>query len=248
MRRWLTGHAPEGEARLIHRDRNIAIAWLPGQSDSLVRVFTSISRKPFHSGRLEFRAAASGKGQNHVLFIADRRHCCRSCAGMRGKIADIVREFAAKRGIRTIRSIGGDGAILFCDKVPISRVVAFVPQILTTAAVIDLPHWASNRNAVQPTVERDLTPIMATKDTKFHIVYGDIDMNDSIHLGHLRRMLPSVGHFRIVLAPGQKYNVAKWLKSEGQPVRLVDAFWSGNQRELHHRSRLLTRPLDLSLA
>ena len=252
LRRWLTGHAPSDQARVIHRDGDLAVAWLPGTTKRLVLVFTSINRKPLHPNRLEFRANASDQGQNHVLFINDRRWSWYSRPGLRDKIAGLVRKVIAAQGIETVWSIGnsmgGCGAILFRDRLPISKVVAFVPQILLRDEVIDRPTWAANRHRIMPKVERDLTPIMAAKGTEFNLVYGDSDEDDQIQLGHLRQRLPDASHVRIVIVPGQKHDVARWLKAQGQLAGLTSALWTGDRTALEGISRRLETPLDLTLA
>ena len=252
LRRWLTGYALSGQARLIHRDRDLAVAWLPGTTNRLVLVFTSITRKPLHPNRLEFRANASDQGQNHVLFINDRRWSWYSRPGLRDRIADLVRKVIAAQGIETVWSIGnsmgGYGAILFRDRLPISKAIAFVPQILMQDEVINRPNWADNRHRITVWVERDLTPIMAAKGTEFRLVYGDKDDDDPIHLGHLRQNLPDASHIRIVIVPGQTHTVAAWLKVKGQLARLIKALWADDRTALEDCSRRLETPLDLTLA
>ena len=252
LRRWLTGHAPSDQARLIHRDRDLAVAWLPGTTKRLVLVFISITHKSLHPDRLEFRANASDNGKNHVLFINDRWWSWYSRPGLRDKIAELVRKVIAAQGIESVWSIGnsmgGYGAILFRDRLPISKVVAFVPQILLRDEVIDRPTWAANRHRIMPEVERDLTPIMAAKATEFDLVYGDSDEDDQIQLGHLRQRLPDASHVRIVIVPGQKHNVARWLKAQGQLAGLTSALWTGDRTALEGISHGLETPLDLTLA
>ncbi len=252
LRRRLTGHAPVGEPQMIHRDRGLAVAWLPGRSSRLVLVFLSIQRKALHPDRLEFRANASDQGQDHVLFINDRWWSWYSRPGLRDKLAALVRKVIAAQGIETVWSIGnsmgGFGAILFRDRLPISKVVAFVPQILLRDEVIDRPTWAANRHRIMPEVERDLTAIMAAKGTEFNLVYGDSDEDDRIQLGHLRQRLPDASHVRIVIVPGQKHDVARWLKAQGQLAGLTSALWTGDRTALEGISRRLETPLDLTLA
>jgi len=252
LRRRLTGQAPLDEARLIHRERDLAMVWLPGRSTKLVLVFTSIRREALHPDRLEFRGVASDQGRNHVLFINDRERSWYSVPGLRDRIAEIVRHCVAEHGIEEIwaigNSMGGYGAILFSDRLRISQVVAFVPQILMTPEMLAQPNWANYVAPIREGVERDLVPIMATADCRFHIVTGDRFADDILQMGHLRNTLPDAPQVRIVIAPGQSHYVARWLKNQGQLASLVSALWAGDRRGLEDCSKALPQPLDLTLA
>ena len=252
LQRWLSGHAPANEARLIRRDRDLAVAWLPGSSTRLVLVFISIRYEALDPQVLEFRGIASDNGRNHVLFINDRERSWYSAPGLRDRIADLVRRFVARHGIEEIwsigNSLGGYGAILFCDRLPISKVVAFVPQLLMSKEALAQPNWANYVAPIRDGVERDLIPIMAAADCRFHIVTGDRFADDLLHMGHLRKTLPDAPKVRIVTAPGQSHYVAKWLKDHGQLAKLVTALWAGDRQGLEDCSRALPQPLDLTLA
>lgn len=252
LRRWLTGQAPVGEAQLIHRDRDLAVAWLPGSSARLVLVFISIRHGALHPDRLEFWGVASDRGRNHVLFINDRVRSWYSRPGQRDRIAGVVRRFVAEHGIDTIWSIGnsmgGYGAILFSDRLRISKVIAFVPQLLMTPEVLAQPNWADYVAPIGDEVERDLIPIMAAADCRYHIVTGDCFADDILHMGHLRKALPDDPKIRIVSAPGQSHYIARWLKEQGQLARLVAALWAGDRQTLEDCSKALPHPLDLSRA
>lgn len=252
LRRWLTGPVSATEPRLIHRDRDLAVAWIPGTSSRLVLVFFSISRKALHPDRLEFHAAASDNGHNHVLVINDRERSWYSMPGQRDRIARIVRRFMGKHAIETVWSIGnsmgGHGAILFSGLLPISSVVAFVPQILMAKSVTDREVWNAHRPRIRHEVEPDLTPIMAAADCMFNIVTGDKHFDDPIHLAHIRKQLPTARNVKIVVVPGQKHSVYKWLDAHGNLADVIAALWAGDRLALENCSRALPQPLDLSLA
>lgn len=245
LRRWLTGLAPASEARLIHRERDLSVAWLPGSTARLVLVFTSLQRAALHPDKLEFRGVASDHGRNHVLFITDRDRGWYSTPGKRERIEAVVRRFLSEHDIRTVwsmgNSMGGYGAILFSDQLPVSKVVAFVPQILIAG------DWTAKWPSIKDSVECDLTPIIAGSDCVFHIVTGDAYANDQIHFNHLRRTLADAAHVKFVIAPGQGHDVAAWLKKQGQLAPLVSALWAGDRKALEACSRAIERPLDLTL-
>jgi pimeloyl-ACP methyl ester carboxylesterase len=252
LQRRLTRTDSLDDARLIHRDRDLAIAWQPGSSTRLVLVFISIRPGALHPGQLEFWSIASDHGRNHVLFINDRERSWYSAPGLRERIADEVRRFVARHGIEEIwsigNSLGGYGAILFCDRLPISKVVAFVPQLFMSKEALAQPNWANYVAPIREGVERDLIPIMAAADCRFHIVTGDRFADDLLHMEHLRKMLPDAPKVRIVTAPGQSHYVAKWLKDHGQLAKLVTALWAGDRQGLEDCSKALPQPLDLTLA
>ncbi len=252
LRRWLTGHAPQGEPRLIHRDPDSTVVWLPGQSSRLIVVFQGIQGKRLRPYRLEFSDIAWDEGRNHVLFVNDRHRSWYSRPKQRDRIAEVINRFAAGLGCETIRSMGGSmggyGAILFGDRVPFSQTIAFVPQLLMTEAVIRRPNWAWNRPNITDAVTRDLVPILGRATGVVTILYGDVDKDDLIHFGHLRRTLPLAPQVRIVIAPGQDHKVAPWLKAQGQLGRVVAALWTQDRNALENCSKALPRPLDLSLA
>ncbi len=252
LRRWLTGQSPVDEARLILRDRDLAVAWLPGRSTRLVLVFISIRPGALNPDVLEFRGVASDQGRNHVLFINDRERSWYSAPGQRDRIAGIVSRFVASHGISETwaigNSMGGYGAILFSDRLGISQVVAFVPQLLMTSEVLSLPNWADYLAPIRDGVEPDLVPIIAAADCRFHIVTGDRFDDDILHMGHLRKTLPDTPKVRIVVAPGQSHYIARWLKDQGQLARLVAALWTENRQELENCSRALPQQLDLTQA
>ena len=251
IRRSLTGRSSASEARLIHRERDLAVAWLPGRSDTLVLVFISIRRAALHPDTLEFRGIASDDGRSHVLFINDRERSWYSTPDKRARVEAVVRRFMAEHGIQTVwsmgNSMGGYSAILFTDRLPVSKVVAFVPQILMTNAVIDQPHWSVHRPNIRDTVERDLTPIMAKANCTFHVVTGDAYAGDRTHFVHLREKLADAKNVKFVIVPGQGHQVADWLKKQGQLAPLVAALWAGDRQGVQACSLALERPLDLSL-
>lgn len=260
LRRRLTGRRPAGEPLLILNDGQTAVAWLPalserlvgGQAARLVVVFQSARRKSFRPYRLDFRDVAWDRGGNHVLVVSDRSASWYSHPGQRDRIEHIIREFAARQGIRTIWSIGtsmgGYGAILFSNSVPFSRVVAFVPQLLMAEAVINAPNWAKNRPNITDKVERDLVPILASTPCRVHLVYGDQDVDDLIHFDHLRQTLPEAPNVKLVLAPGKGHRIAPWLKAQGQLASFVTALWTGDRQALEDCRMELDSPLDLTLA
>lgn len=250
LRRRITGRSSALDARLMHRERDLAVAWLPGRSPTLVLVFISIQRAALHPDTLEFRGIASDHGRRHVLFINDRERSWYSTPGKRERVEAVVRRFIAAHGIETVwsmgNSMGGYSAILFTDRLPISRVVAFVPQILMTPSVID--HWSSHLTKLLDSVERDLTPIMAKSRCEFRVVTNDAYPDDLIHFRHLRAQLSDAPHVRFVIVPGEGHHVAAWLKNQGQLAPLVAALWTDDREGLEHCSQALERPLDLSLA
>lgn len=252
LQRSFTRNTALHEPRLIHRDANLAVAWSPGKSNRMVLVFSSGYGKPWHPDSLEFRGCASDNGNNHVLFINDRRNSWYSDPKLRDRIVQVVSRTAAANGIQSMwsigNSIGGYGAILFCDRLPISHAIAFAPQILMTDAVINGPIWARNRPGIQDTVVRDLTTILGQADATFWLLYGDQDEDDRIHLGHLRSRLPERHNLHIAIAKGQKHEIALWLKKQGRLVRLVNAAWTDDWQDLQTCAAILNPPLDLSLA
>jgi pimeloyl-ACP methyl ester carboxylesterase len=252
LRRWLTGHAPADEPRLIYSDPTVAAVWLPGQTTRLIVVFQSARRRSLKEKRLDFRAMAWDHGRNHVLFVSDRRKSWYSRPGQRERITGLIRQFAARHGVETIwavgSSMGGYGAILFSNRVPFSQVIAFVPQLLITDAVTSGANWARNRPNITVEVERDLVPILASTSCRVHLVYGDQDADDLIHLNHLRQTLPDSPNVKLVLAPGKDHGIAPWLNAQGQLAQFATALWTGDRQALEECSMKLDTPLDLSLA
>lgn len=250
LRRWLTGRSPVGEARLVYNDRQTAVAWVPGQSKTLVVAFQAARRKSFRPYRLDFRDVAWGNGANHVLFVSDRCASWYSRAGQRDKIARMIREFAARHGIETIWSIGGSmggyGAILFSESVPFDKAVAFVPQLLLSEPVINAPNWAYNRPNITDSVDRDLVPILASTPCHVHLVYGDQDPDDLIHFNHLCQTLPEATNVRMVVARGKGHAIAPWLHKRGQLAAVVTALWDEDQHALEDCNRKLEIPLELT--
>lgn len=252
LERRLTGRASAESAQLLHRDPDLFVAWLPGRTSRLVLVFLSMIPKPLNPDRLEFMGVASNHGENPVVFINDRRWTWYSKPAMRDRITSVVRQFIATHGIDEVwsvgNSMGGYGAILFCDRLPISNVVAFVPQILLTDYIIRLPDWLPNRSRITRDAVHDLTPIMAAADTRFSIVTGDAESQHNFHRDHLLRQLPDAGHVQVMIAPGQAHDVARWVKDQGQLPALVNALWREDRQRLEKCSKAMNPPLDLRLA
>lgn len=252
VRRWLAIPASNPEPRLIHRDPDLAVTWTPGSSTRLVLVFFSIKRKPLHPDRLDFHEAASDNGRNHVLVINDRERSWYSIPGQRDRIVDIVRRFMAKHGIETVWSVGtsmgGYGAILFSGLLPMSSVVAFVPQVLVTKEVTDRMVWNQHRPRLRSELVQDLTPIMAAADCRYATVTGDKHYDDPIHLAYLRKQLPDAQNVKIVVVPGQKHTVSQWLDTQGKLKDVTAALWTGDRTALEAISHGLKTQLDLTLA
>jgi len=214
--------------RLLMRDRELMVNWYPGSSDRLVLVFTGKHGGRGRLGYLEFTKVSQGGDSNHVLFITDLKRSWYSRPGLRARVTALVQGFIAGHGIAQVsaigNSMGGYGAILFCDHLPISRVAAFVPQILLTPEVIDAPNWVVERAAITDQVERDLVPIMRNSPARFTLVYGDQDHDDRRHLAHL----PRADNIDVLVLPGRDHGVARWLKQQGRLDHLAGAMINGD--------------------
>lgn len=127
--------------------------YLEGRGTRLVVSFSGVGRKRGVLPPPEFVGSASNYGENHVLFIADSTRSWMNGKGVAEAIAKLVAQFRNFHGITEIvamgNSMGGFGALVLADMLPVKTVIAFAPQFSMHPDLMpEETRWAYFRDAI----------------------------------------------------------------------------------------------------
>ncbi len=113
-------------------DDELRLRWMPGNSTSLVVVFSGVQHNVGGLPLDEFVGTASEGARNHVLFVSDVKCSWFSRPQLNTRILDAINTFIDTHQIQDVvaigNSMGGYGAILFSDRLPFRIVAAFSPH------------------------------------------------------------------------------------------------------------------------
>ncbi len=190
---------------VLSQDDELLIKWLPGTSRHLVLAFTGIRHQLGGLPMDEFIGTASDNASNHVLFISDLKRSWYSSARLMDKIVEAVTGFIAKHNIANTvaigNSMGGYGAILFAELLPVSKVVAFVPQVSMHPDVLLETRWIKHRPYFGAELPPSLAPVIARSKAYFFLFFGVNSEADAAHAALLSKqprlslfMLQNCGH------------------------------------------------------
>lgn len=120
------------EVTHLREDSDLRITYYPGQSDTVVVTFNSVSYGLYDAQPDEFIGTAKGADINHVISVTDRQRSWFSAPGMVDRIVDTVAlklaELSPKRIATLGSSMGGHGALLFAERLGVDVALAFSPQ------------------------------------------------------------------------------------------------------------------------
>ncbi|MBM2575632.1 hypothetical protein JQC91_04880 [Jannaschia sp. Os4] len=211
---------------LILRDDLLALRWLPGTTGRMVVVFTGLKLGVGGGHPTEFAGSASQDG-DAVLFVTDRTSSWYSAPGLWRRVVTWVRYVRRSERIREVLSLGtsmgGYGAILLAKHLPVTRVVAFSPQVTRDDAVLEDARW---RALEHPLPERDLAAACVDR-TEYLLLASEGCTLDRRHIARMPRT-PNVHR---LLLPGHHHNAAGRLKAAGLLAPVVAACLSGARAE-----------------
>ncbi|ETX30588.1 alpha/beta hydrolase-fold protein [Roseivivax isoporae] len=216
-----------GEVRTLVADADLMVRALPGTNARLVLSFTGVQHGMGQIPADEFIGSAAGAGRNHVLFVSDLARTWFTRAGLQERIVDIVTHYAAEHGIADMaaigNSMGGYGALLLSDRLPLSVVAAFAPQVSMDATVVAEPRWPEFRAGFGPDLPASVAgPVAAARGTVF-VTMGAQDALDRRHMA----LLPEAAHVHRFLLRGCGHNTASFLKERGVIREVVAAMLAG---------------------
>jgi len=226
---------------ILKSDDRLMIRWLPGNSARLILAFTGVQHRMGGLPMDEFIGAASADTRNHVLFISDMKRSWYSSKALVRRIVRAVKAFITTHDIRETfaigNSMGGYGAIRFASLLPITKVVAFSPQISLHPATILEIRWAEFRASFGPDLLRSLRAPIQRSNARFFLFFGGESQPDRDQA----RLLPEIDRLTVRFLRGCDHDAAAHLKKAlmlapllaeifgHDPVRLakVDALLEG---------------------
>jgi len=228
----MLGPSEKIEVQTLVSDEELMIRWMPGSTSSLVLAFSGVRHGLGGLPMDEFAGTASDGSTAHVLFISDMLRSWYSRPGLVARIAAAARSFCAQQDIDRIsiigNSMGGYGAILFSQLLPVSAVAAFGPQVSMHPEVIREPRWRKFRPAFGPELLRSLEePILASK-AKIFVVFGGGDLLDRAQAA----LSPQSHNLFVHVVPRCDHNVVKNLKDQNLSKPLAQAMLQGNDEEV----------------
>lgn len=213
--------------RDIVLDDELSVRWIPGNSPRLLLVFTGVQHGHGDVPLNEFARTASNGARNHVLFISDRKRSWFSRRGLGLRITTIVTDFMAQHGIERLdavgNSMGGYGAILFSQALPIRRVAAFAPQISMDPAVIGETRWDWFRDQFGPELKPSVAEAVVNSQAEIHVIYGAACPRDSRQIA----LLPPAPNLHLHPIRDWWHDVAQGLKEMGLMEDLFKAIFDG---------------------
>ena len=211
---------------LLLRDDLLALRWLPGTSGRMVVVFTGLKLGVAGGHVTEFAGSASAHG-DAVLFVTDRTASWYSAPGLWRRIVTWVRYVRRSERVREVMSLGtsmgGYGAILLARHLPVTRAVAFSPQVTRDEAVVADGRWPALDH---PPPARDVSEACVAR-TEYLLLASEGCTLDRRHLARMPRT-PNVHR---LLLPGHHHNAAGRLKAAGLLTPVVAACLSGARAE-----------------
>lgn len=145
-----------------------------GKVRRLVVAFTGIGHGFGGIQQEEFVGTASGGGENHAVFVTDRRRSWFSRPGMFERIVQTIQTLARYHGTDDIvtigNSMGGFGALIFADALRARVAIAFVPQASMDPAVVHEPRWSAHREQIDAANHRTVSRSEDSTCLRFVIV------------------------------------------------------------------------------
>lgn len=220
--KWFRHRASRHEGNVLHDDETLTIRHIPGTGQRVIVAFTGIGHEMGKIQRDEFVSSSVDGGRSHAIFVTDRRRSWFSGYGVPERIEEILGRFFGQAGTTDIHmlgnSMGGFGALLFCERLGASSAVAFVPQFTMKQTIINETRWSKYRsNMIEARLEaldRHLTGACRT-----HAFFGSQDHADAPHVEALRE----TGHVKVHLVPEAGHDVAAVLKERGVLADTIQA-------------------------
>ncbi|KEO56491.1 hypothetical protein [Thioclava pacifica] len=202
----------------------------PGTGKTLVVSFAGVGHSRTAPQPPEFRAIASQRGENPVLFIADSARSWLNAPGLIGAISLTIERTQAETGAERLvgigNSMGGFMALEMTRHLPFDVVCAISPQVSVHPDHVPEEHrWRFLRNRIGnyrvPKLGKHLP-----HDPQIFALHAD-HPDEMIHARRFP-IAPNIAHF---LLPGYDHGMARQLKSEGHLRALVGHAIRGHKRK-----------------
>ena len=214
-----------------YEDDVLQLRYMPGRSARLVIAITGVGHNMGAEQTEEFVASASANGENHVLFVIDRKRSWFTQPGVIERTCAETQTLMAKIGCEAVstlgNSMGGYGAILLGKYLPVSACVAFAPQYSMNRLIVFERRWRKHRPNIRRAPVWGLNAALSER-TRYLIVYGD-DPQDLKH----QRKFRTADNLTMAVLPGGGHSPAARLKELGQLQAVLtcglagdsDTFW-----------------------
>lgn len=233
----LTGVNVVNEAQLnaittVFEDDEVRIRRMHGSGSKLVLVFRGFIMDVNKTNIDEFARTASESGVNHVLFISDLKNSWYSRPGQVQKITRYVYEVVAETLVSEVNSIGismgGYGAILFAQFLPIKNVAAFGPQIAVPNVLTTRENGSEMVFADDAVLPESLATSITDTAANFFIVVGG---SATVDIEEVRK-LPNAANLHIHFVNNCGHHTARRIKENGLLAKIVSAMLAGDNAKL----------------
>ncbi|SFJ68308.1 hypothetical protein [Jannaschia pohangensis] len=212
----------------VFQDEDLILRWLPGRTRRLVVVFTGM-KAGFGGAPLdEFAGSASGRGDNNVLFVTDKRASWYAAPGLWRRVVKFIRYLRRAEGIEEVitlgTSMGGFGALLLPRDLRVRRAIAFAPQVSMDRSVIEDDRWPDVHKRYGSLPVRNLADEMGETRTHYFVLAGSDCPDDLRHLALIPDDMPRVQRW---ILPQGRHNLARTLKDAGLLEAVIGAIVRG---------------------
>ncbi len=157
----------------------LCVHYLEGNGTRLVVSFAGVGTRRHGPQPPEFLGAASGSGENHVLFISDTSRSWMNTPGLAASIVSLVEQFRQFHAITEVvavgNSMGAFSALVLADLMPIATVVAIAPQYSMHPDLMpEETRWVYHRNKIENWIFPDVGAL-DRPDTAYFILHGGHD-------------------------------------------------------------------------
>ena len=195
-------------------------------------VFTGV-KAGFGDRKLdEFAASASDGGSNKVLFVTDRAASWYAAPGLWERICDLVQatcEHEETTELVTLgSSMGGYGAMLAARDLPVTRAIAFSPQVTMDRRILADDRWPDVETVFGQPPIRSTAELVGKGETEFFVAVGGGCAPDKAHVD----LLPEHPKLHRYVLPVAIHNIARSLKEAGHLPDLIAALIEGRTRRV----------------
>ena len=228
------------QPQLVKAPVPLVAHYLPGTGRRLVVSLAGVGgASDVHRAQpMEFIGTASGRGENHVLFIADVSRSWMNAPGLAENIVKLIESYRDAHRVTEVvtmgNSMGGFAALVLPDLIPIKTAISFSPQFsMNPSTVPTEARWEKHQRNIRVWRFGDVGDL-AQKDTQYFILHGDHPM-EAAHWMRFRQH--SRAHHYIVRGSG--HGLAAQLRKRLILQRVIDA-------AIAHKPRQVRKALEHS--
>ncbi len=207
------------EPQEVRADGPLDVHVLKGRSKRLIVSLAGVGNRRNRVPPMEFIAAASNAGENHVLFVSDPSRSWMNGPGVASTMVRLVEDYRSRNDISEVvalgNSMGGFSAIRLAELTKVDTVIAFAPQFSADPALVpEEQQWMFFRKQIDQWPHRHVGDL-TRPGTCYFLFHGDAS-TEAIHWSRFP-WNKRLNHF---IFTGEGHNIARKLRKRRllQPV------------------------------